>query len=284
MYNLILENAAGDQLKFGMGTPFSIVEIQGLNPPAATVNTNQLALMDGAKYNSAKVEMRTIDIAFAIELDPPKNRIEVYKVLKSKQYVKVIYDGKYRHVYAEGYVTAIQITYFDMKQIVTCSILCPDPYFKAMQESVTEVSTKINAFSFPFASQSTPELVFGYYEDTQTVSVENDGDVSTGLIFELSASGYIRLPTIYDYETNDLIQLDYSMQAGDVITIDTNAGHKTVTLLRGGVESNIFNSVTKDSSWLQLPANGGTYVYNALFGNVSDLKVTIRHTDLYEGV
>ena len=48
MFELILENAAGDQLTFGMNSPFTVTEIQGLNPPAATINTSQIALMDGA--------------------------------------------------------------------------------------------------------------------------------------------------------------------------------------------------------------------------------------------
>ena len=130
MFDLILENANGDQLTFSQNSPFTITEIQGLNPPDATINTSQVALIDGAIYNSAKLNMRTINIAFAIEIEAAKNRIEVFKVLKSKQYVKLYYKGSYRNVYIEGYIQSIQITYFEMKQIVTCTILCPSPYFK----------------------------------------------------------------------------------------------------------------------------------------------------------
>ena len=87
MFELILENANGDQLSFAQNSPFTVTEIEGLNPPDATINMSELALIDGAKYNSAKVNIRTINIAFAIEYAAAENRIEVYKVLKSKQYV-----------------------------------------------------------------------------------------------------------------------------------------------------------------------------------------------------
>lgn len=284
MYELILENAAGDQLKFGMGTPFSIVDIQGLNPPAATVNTNQLALMDGAKYNSAKVEMRTLDIAFAIELDPPKNRIQVYKVLKSKQYVKIIYNGKYRKVYLEGYVTGMPITYFDMKQIVTCSILCPYPYWKEAQEIASELSNVVKAFHFPFSSTAEPQLVFGYYSTDLGLTVVNEGDVACGMMIDLYANDTVVNPKIYNYITGEFIGLNITMYVGDLITIDTNAGHKTVTLLRNGEVINVFNVVLPNSTWLQLAAGNNTFVYEVETGLASSLLVTFRHYNLYEGV
>lgn len=284
MFDLILENAAGDQLTFGMDSPFTISEISGLNPPSATINTADVALMDGAKYNSAKANMRTLMIAFAIEYEAAKNRLEVFKVLKSKQYVKMIYSGDYRQVYTEGYIQSIDITYFDMKQIVTCTILCPEPYFKAAQMMVDELRNIVSGFHFPFSSTAEPQLVFGYFATDVGITVENAGDVECGMIIELYASDTITNPKIYDYITQEFIGLNVTMQAADLITIDTNAGHKTATLLRNGVETNIFNSVIKDSSWLQLAPNGSTFVYEVGSGNASSLTVTFKHTDLFEGV
>lgn len=284
MFDLILENASGDQLQFGMGSPFTISEIEGLNPPEATINTSEIALMDGAMYNSAKVNMRTLNIAFAIEVDPAKNRIEVFKVLKSKQYIKIMYKSQYRDVYAEGYIASIAITYFDMVQIVTCSIICPSPYFKAAQSIVTELHNIISAFHFPFASTADPQLVFSYFNTDIGITIDNDGDVDCGMIIELYANDAVTNPKIFNYITRDFIGLNIEMQAGDLITLNTSAGQKTATLLRDGVETNIFNSVIKNSTWLQLAANGSTFVYEVGSGNAANLVVTFTHTDLYEGV
>lgn len=284
MFDLILENAAGDQLTFGMGSPFTVADIDGLNPPAATINTSELALMDGAKYNSAKVNMRTLNIAFAIEYAAAKNRIEVFKVLKPKQPVKMIYNGQYRQVYIEGYIESMPITYFDMKQIVTCTIVCPQPYFKAAQEIVDELSNIIGAFHFPFSSTATPQIVFSYFATDVGITVENDGDVECGMIIELYANDAVSNPKIFNYVTQDYIGLSISMQAGDLITLNTNAGQKKATLLRSGVETNIFNSVIKNSTWLQLEPNGSTFVYEVGTGNATNLMVTFKHFNLYEGV
>lgn len=284
MFELILENASGDQLNFAQNNAFTVTEITGLNPPPATINTSQIALIDGAKFNSSKLQMRTIDVAFAIEYNAAANRIEVFKVLKSKQYVKLTYKGQFRQVYIEGYIASIDITYFAMKQIVTCSILCPSPYFKAAQMVVNELLNIINTFHFPFSSTAAPQIVFGYISNDVGITIENDGDVECGMIIELYAKDALTNPKIFNYITQDYIGLNISMQQADLITIDTRQGQKSATLLRGGVTTNIFNSVIQGSTWLQLAANGSTFVYEVGTGNASDLTVTFSHSNLYEGV
>ena len=284
MFSLTLENKNGDQLTFGQNSPFTVTDIQGLNPPEATINTNQVALIDGARFNSAKLNMRTINVAFAIEYSAAYNRIEVFKVLKSKQYVKLYYKGDYRNVWIEGYIQRIDITYFEKKQVVTCAIICPSPYFKEAQMIVDEINNIINTFHFPFASTEDPELVFGYLSNDVSVMIENDGDVDCGMVIELYARAAVSNPKVWNYITREFIGLNYSLQTADLITIDTRQGQKSVTLLRNGVESNLFNYVVQGSTWLQLSANGDTFVYEVQTGNNADLAVTFKHDNLYEGV
>lgn len=284
MYNVILENQSGDQLTFAQNSPFTITEIDGLNPPEATINTSQVALIDGSKYNSAKVNARQINIAFAIEYSASFNRLSVYKVLKSKQWIRMYYQGDYRSVYIDGYIQSIDISYFEMKQIVTCSILCPQPFFQQAQQIIDSLSNVINAFHFPFASTAEPELVFGYIDPLANVTIENTGDVETGLIFTLYAKGAVTNPKIFDYMTGEFIGLNFSMQESDQITIDTRKGNKSVTLLRNGVKSNIFNSLMKNSMWLQLPVSGTVYAFEIGSGEAIDLVIQIAYYPLFEGV
>lgn len=284
MFSLILENENGDQLTFEMGSPFTITEIQGLNPPDATINTSQIAMIDGGKFNSSKLNMRTINIAFAIEYEAAKNRIEVFKVLKSKQWVKMYYNGEYRQVFITGYIQSIDISYFAKMQIVTCAILCPSPYFKEAQEVIDSLVNIISSFHFPFSSTAAPQLVMGNISNDIGMVVENDGDVDTGIIMVLYARTPISNPKVYNYITKDFIGVQYDMQAGDQITIDTRQGEKSVTLLRSGVETNLFNYLMQGSTWLQLDANGSTFVHEVSSGDASNLNLTIKHYNLYEGV
>ena len=284
MFEIILENAAGDQLTFSQNSPFTVTEIQGLNPPPSTINTSQIALMDGAKFNSSKMNMRTLNVAFAIEYQAAKNRLEVFKVLKSKQWVKFYYNGQYRQVFIEGYIESIDISYFEMKQIVTCAIICPSPYFKEAQEIVDQLRTIVSAFHFPFSSTAEPQLVFSYISNDLGITIDNDGDVECGMVIQLYAKAAVSDPKIFNYITQDYIGLDIDMQVADLITIDTRQGQKSATLLRSGVETNIFNNVLQGSTWLQLEANGSTFVYEVGTGNAADLDVSFSHYNLYEGV
>lgn len=284
MFELILENKLGDQINFASNSAFTVTLIEGLNPPEATINLSDIALMDGAKFNSSKLNVRYINIAFAIEVNAAKNRIEVYKVLKSKQYVKMTYNGDYRNVYIEGYIESINIDYFEMKQIVTCSIVCPSPFFKDAQMMVNELKNVINAFHFPFASEETPELFMSYINNETGINLENDGDIDCGMIIEMYAIKAVSDPKIFNYVTQEYIGLDFDMDQGDLITIDTRPGQKTATLLRGGVETNIFNYIIQGSTWLQLSSNGGTFVYEVGTGQDEDLDIIFKHENLYEGV
>lgn len=284
MFELILENKLGDQINFASNSAFTVTLIEGLNPPEATINLSDIALMDGAKFNSSKLNVRYINIAFAIEVNAAKNRIEVYKVLKSKQYVKMTYNGDYRNVYIEGYIESINIDYFEMKQIVTCAIVCPSPFFKDAQMMVNELKNVINAFHFPFASEETPELVMSYINNETGINLENDGDIDCGMIIEMYAIKAVSDPKIFNYVTQEYIGLSFDMEQGDLITIDTRPGQKTATLLRGGVETNIFNYIIQGSTWLQLSSNGGTFVYEVGTGQDEDLDIIFKHENLYEGV
>lgn len=431
MFNMIFENKDGKQLTFGAGSPYTIKEFQGLNPPKATINTNTTATLDGGKFNSSKLDMRNINVAFAIEEDAEKNRLAVYSVIQSKMPLRIYYKSDYLDVFIDGYVEEMDISYFAMKNIVTVNVLCPFPYLKGAQEIINELAAVRPKFHFPFYSaQSKNVIPFPYhrpsgyttngatftydnegvitvnkvagnatayfgvfstalypnaekflapstsyilsieledasdtscYVSTQTgdiaalrhkatgkyevsfttpetidslsvglyyiaaatetnakvklmirsaniesdtwqpptynekfimgevdtlasVSIPNDGSVVTGLTFELYAKNAVSNPKIIDYLTAEYMEININMQMGDLIIITTEQGNKTVTLLRDGVRTNIFNLLSKNSTWLQLDIGGGVYVYEVGTGTTIDLDVTIKHYDLYEGV
>lgn len=285
MYSLILENELGEQLTFNeLGGSYQITDIDGLNPPTADINTSELALLDGQRYNSAKLQMRTINIAFAIQENAAQNRVNAYKVLKTKHKVRVIYQSETRSVYIDGYVHSLDVGYMDVPQIMTVAILCPSPYWQAAQTVVNDLSQVIAQFHFAFASTEAPQIVFGYVDPVVSIEIENGGDVATGIVVELYASQSVPNPRVIDYETGDFIALDMTMQAADLVTIDTREGHKTAKLLRNGIETNVFNSVARGSTWLQLGMGGSTFTYTADGGAAIGLSVTIRHVNIYEGV
>lgn len=285
MYELTLQNEEEKQIVFNqLGGPYTITAIDGLGPAGATINTNVTALIDGGTFNSSKVEMRTINLAFVIEYDVEANRLAMYKVIQPKKPITLYYKSELMDVFINGYVESLTVGHFEQKQTVTASILCPFPYWKNAQEIVNELSAVTDMFHFPFASTEDPEIVFGEIDVTSDAVVDNNGTVDTGLTFELYARGTVTNPKIFNYVTQDFIGINFTFQAGDLVTINTQKGQKSITLLRNGTESNIFNSLMKNVTWLQLPSGGAAFVYTVEDGLISNLSVTIKHYDLFEGV
>lgn len=284
MFEMIFENKNGKQLHFGAGTPYTIMEFSGLNPPKAVININETALLDGATFNSSKLQMRSINVAFAIEYDAEDSRLKCYEVIQNKHPLRIYYKSERLDVFIDGYVEEFDFTYFAKKIIATVSVLCPAPYLKGAQEVVNELTDIISVFHFPFASTATPELVMGEIDTLTDVAVENKGNVVCGLTFELYARKALKNPSVYNYLTGDFFKINIDMQMGDLITVTTGQGNKTISLLRSAVSTNIFNLLDKNSTWLQLDIGGSVFVYEVEEGQATDLIITIKHYDLYEGV
>lgn len=285
MYELTLIGDNGKTLTFNqIGGQFTVVLIEGLNPPRATINRSGVALIPGTRYNSSKILEREIKLAFSINYAAEDGRLSIYNVLKTGKPVRVAYKSDRLDVFVDGYVWDISPDYFAKKQIVTVDIICPSPYFKGAQAIVNDLSAIVSTFFFPFASEAAGELVFGYIDALHTIAIENDGNVECGLTIGLYARGAVTNPKIYNYLTGEYIGVNYALEPGDYVTITTEAGNKTVTLLHDGTETNIFNYVMQGSTWLQLPPDGAQFAYEVGTGLISNLLVSFEHNDLYEGV
>ena len=112
--------------------------------------------------------------------------------------------------------------------------------------------------------------------------VSNDGD-ETGFTIRLEAFDDVLTPTIYNADTGEYLQIKGELLKGDVITITTKTGNKTVTLTRNGVDSNIINRLVSGSAWLSLRQGKNVFTVRAVKG-VKNLKITLMHRNAFMGV
>lgn len=284
MFSLILENQFGNSIELTNNNNYSVLEVVGLHPPDATISTSELALYDGSKFITSKVNARTIDMQIAITQQAEINRIALYSVIKTKRYIKLKYKNGIRDVFVEGYVSSMQIDYHAIPQVVTISILCPEPYFKEAEEIISEIASIINNFTFPFAIEKENKIPISYYDDVLELNIINYGEIECGTIIELQASGKVINPAIFNSLTTEYFKLNFTMQEGDLITIDTNIGKKSVTLLRKGSETNIFNSIAEGSKWLTLSPGDNIFTYEADNETTQNMTIRFIYRYQYEGV
>ena len=282
MYSLKVENDRGDALELTNNSNYTVYKIEGLNPPQATINASVNTTTDGSNINSVRLGNRNIVIYTTIGGDVETNRINLYKYFPVKKTVKLYFSNGARDIYIEGVVELIECDLFTNKQIAQISIVCPKPYFKDVNDLITVFGDVINLFKFPFSiPKSGVEL--SSVSVNQRRKIINSGDVETGVVIKLFATGTVENPIIYDVLNRTQLKLNFTMLPSDTIVINTNVGEKSIELIRDGVTTNAMGYMAQDSTWFILEAGDNVYTYDADSGN-SNLQLTFTTSILYSGV
>ena len=281
MYTLIVQNKYGQQLELTHNPAYTVYNIEGLDPPDAQINTTHNAGYDGSVFNSAYEKERTIVITMTIESPAEVNRIALYRYLKTKFPVRVFYKNGTRDVFIDGFVQAMQIGFFQRKQVIQITIFCPHSNFSGTVSTAQDFSTAQPLFEFPFEIEEPipfSEIVTGLEK-----SIINAGDVDTGVMITIDAIGEVTNPKIYNVDNSTFMILNVSMVAGDTIRINTRQGEKSITMRRAGVETNLIGSMQRNSSWFSL-VPGDNIFTTAADDGVENMMVTFTVVDQYQGV
>lgn len=283
-FSLILENKSCDRIDMTTtANQYMTSKIDGLSPPPGTISTSGYAGMDGSYLNNAFIEKRNVVISFEMRgFGVEKRRHQLYKVVKPSRYIKVYYKTAGIDVFAEGYVESCEVENFEMLTKGQISIICPDIYWYSTVSQMAYYSQITGGFIFPFPTESNPRpFVLGKYNTQNIMEIVNDGD-ETGFTLEIEALADARSPTLYNADTDEYLQITGEILAGDIITITTKTGNKTVTLDRGGVKINIINRLVSGSTWLSLREGKNRFYLRGT--GLQNLKVKIIHTNAYLGV
>lgn len=282
MYTLKVKNDKDEVLNLSTHKGYTVYKIEGLQPPSVAINSSKNATSDGSTLNSVSVNSRNIVIYAAIESPAEENRINLYKYFPLKRTVTLYFKNDTRDVYIEGTVELIECNLFEEKQRAQISLICPKPYFKAVEDIISYFSEVTPLFTFPFSMQSSGMEISAVTNDIRK-SIINTGDVDTGLIISMYAVGEVVNPVIYNVFERTHIKLNITLQASDQIVINTNVGQKSIRLTRGGVTTNILGYMSPDSKWLTLGAGDNLFTFDADSGE-ANLMLTFTTSLLYGGV
>lgn len=100
--------------------------------------------------------------------------------------------------------------------------------------------------------------------------VTNTGDVEAWPLWTVTGPGSGLV--LRNFTTGKVLALDYTLAAGDTVTIDTRPGAKTVTLDDG---TNLFGSLTSRQLWPV--ARGSNSIRIEMSGGTDDSSVQIAH-------
>ena len=282
MYELKVKNDKGEVLSLSTSPLYNVYKVTGLQPPAVSINSSVNATTDGSTVNSLRAAKRNIVLYMTLEGDVETSRINLYRYFPLKKRITLYFKNGSRDVCIEAYVEVIECDLFTTKQIAQISLLCPQPYFKGVDELITHFNEIRTLFEFPFSIPA-EGIELSLVTANIRKSIINTGDVESGLIIDMYAVGEVVNPAVYDTFERTFIKLKFTMQKGDRILINTNAGAKSIVLTREGVSINIMGHMTPDSTWLTLGAGDNVFTYGA-DNDSSNLQLTFTASVLYGGV
>jgi hypothetical protein len=282
MIEVKIKNTTGEILNLSSSSEYTLYDVTGVTPLQMNINSSVNATSDGSTVNSIRANNRNIVLYVAIHGDVEANRLNLYKYFPLKQQISIYCKTANRDVYIEGYTELIDVKLFTNQQIAQISIICPQPYFKGVNDFVTYFSQIDSLFSFPFSIDKSGMELSIIGEEIRK-NIVNAGEVETGLIIEIFATSEVVNPVIYDVFKRTHIKLNLTMHANDTIVINTNSGQKGITLLRAGIESNIMGYLVPTSTWLKVYSGDNVFTYDAESGE-SNMQLKFKTLALYGGV
>jgi hypothetical protein len=282
MFSLQLENENARVVDINDSVNYIVLNVSGLNPPSASIYTSKSPNKKGLKYNGSSLNERNIVIDIKLLGDVERNRNALYEWIDTEQYVKIYYKNGVKNAYCEGYVEDVTIDYFAQSEIVSVAIICPNPYWKDLQDISYDMSLLLKQFVFPFAIDSNG-IPFSTVRDSHETTIYNSG-AETGAKFRVECFGNVTNLTIYNAEDGtQVFRINTTIPAGWIVVIDTENNPKTCKAFKpDGTTENLLKYVV-NPTWFTLKRGYNTFGYTVDTGQ-ENAGITIGFTNKYLGV
>lgn len=220
------------EITVGKESVYKLLSVEGIEASDYSVVLSENAQLDGAFVANKKVLPRTIDISFDIsDLD----NTEAYRQLlisfltpKKTGILTVSRNHVKRRIEFELQDVEFKQPHLYHILQVNLSLICADPYFRDGSDQIREMMEKIPLFTFPFNSLQNVGVMMGFQRRIDTITIENSGDTSIGIIAEMIAEGgSVTNPQVICNQK--FVKVIDVMNVNDEIVINTNQGNKTIT-------------------------------------------------------
>lgn len=293
-------NHIGESIEIELARPektgLLINSIEGLGPPTANINTTELAILDGAAFNSSRVESRNIVISMILFplTTIEDSRLRIYKFFPIKKKVMIEITTDRRSCKTEGYVETVEPDIFSEQESCQVSIICPDPYLYSTETSVIYFTGVQSLFTFPFSNNSLTEnqLIMGEINKVDTYTIDYEGSIEIGITIIVSFTAAVKGLVIYNPKSRKVMQIDDDIlsaaigshfKKGDELTIVTQRGQRKATVFRDGRTINIMNALKRPVGWLTLNTGKNQLSYDAVEG-ANNIEFRIEYLTAYDGV
>lgn len=157
---ITVTNFKNESLRMVLTDPFesgiAVKNVEGIGGGTASINSTDMAVGDGAFFNSARANVRNIVLTLKPMRVPSVevNRHKLYKLFQIKKKVTLLFETDTRLSTISGYVESNEPVIFSNDEDIQISIICLDPFFYSEYGSTTIFSGVRPLFEFPFSDDS----------------------------------------------------------------------------------------------------------------------------------
>ena len=290
----------GNSLKLILASPemsqgFAVINCNGLGPGSAKVNDSEWVTVDGSNINSARLPARDISLdlrfvptAYDESVADIRRKSYVYFPIKTK--VRLTFEFKelsaratVRQRWIEGIVQKNETGPWSEEEGCSIVIRCGDPYFRDVnvEEDSFSLITPLFHFEFPDDVSDHPWPVSEIASFAEKTAI-NSSTIDVGAIFRLESTASVVNPYIYNVTTHQGFGLDYTLDPGEVLIIDTRKGHKRV-YVKDGSDTSKLGYLSVNSKWIKFAPGENIIGYQCKTG-VESLHVSYTIEPVYEGI
>lgn len=284
MKNILFHlESGGETLELGMGTPYGVLDYNGLEASMYTVTWKTAAQLDGGLLNGRRTEPRTIQIIAEYfpedDSDSARHFLEGFFHPKEGGELTVTYNEVQRKIDYE--LSSFQILSKNIWGPTRFSVqlLCLQPYFKDMEGFDVNLAGLRNMFAFPLVFPPAG-FVASFRELTVQVTVNNPGQLPAGMNVEIIARRGVAVnPALYNLSTGEYVRVIKTLNQYQTLRICTIPGQKRVEI--DGV--NAMQYIDRSSVFFSMPPGDSILKYDADTGR-QNLDVYPRFEPMYLGV
>lgn len=283
-------SARGDRMPLVNNEYFDLTNVDGQTSAAASIASSVVSGADGSVVNSAQANVRSIvlDLSVKSGVDVETAKREALRFIKIKQRGTLEWTQNNRTVTISGIVEGIEMPRWTNAVLLQVTLFCDQPFWEDAAFIVRQISEAIDLHYFTDSATGMlffPEegIPLGEYDTIRTKDFHNHGDVDVGMEISIVALGQVTNPIIYDGNGN-FFGVGYgdggrrvTMQIGDVITITTHRGNKSVRM--GNV--NLLSKIKPQSTWLQLAAGDNTFTINSDDDSLTNMAFSLIYKQRY---
>lgn len=275
-------SANGAEMPLLINRYFTLIGVDGFTQVQSSLASIVVPFVDGDTLTNIQAQPRSVVLYLRIKdtagVEAAKRYIMQYVKPKLAGTIRLEQDD--RNIQLAGIVEAVEMPRFGQGCTMAITLHCSQPYWQDVDYLVNGIAEILNLHYFPlpenglaFPADGVP---FGAYDDDLTQEISNNGDVETGMVITITASGAARNPKLYNTLTGEYIGVNVSMHSADEIVISMIKGQKTIT--KNGV--NIIDKIMQGSTFLQLATGLNEFTIQADSG-IDNIYYELMYKQLY---